>query len=108
MNTTKQRVRKDFSYAREMMREADVLMRSYGKQWDEYDFEKAEEVANELIAAVGSFYAWVEEMKDAHEEAAEEEEYAEPQNPSAIHFGAPSDDPEVIAQRNYEMWVYTR
>ena len=108
MDHTKSQVRKDFKYARELMREADRIMRSYSSEWNYRDFDEAEGIANEMIAAIGTFYAWVEDMKDAHEEAAEEEEYAEPQNPSAIHFGAPSDDPEVIAQRNYEMWAYTR
>ena len=108
METTKSQVRSDFKHARELMRQADAFMKDYRHEpgQDFSEFEDMRAVANELIACAATFSQWVEDAQDAAEEAAEEE--PQPQNPGAIHWGAPSDDPEVIADRAFEMWVYTR
>jgi hypothetical protein len=106
MDTTKSQVRSDFKHARELMRQADAFMKDYRHEpgQDFSEFEDMRAVANELIACVATFSQWVEDAQDAAEEAAEEEE----SSPVSIVAPAPSEDPEVIADRAFEMWVYTR
>jgi hypothetical protein len=55
---TKTNVRKDFSYLRALLKEANYIM-------TDKDFNKsaAEELANEIIAAATVFSEWVEEQK---------------------------------------------
>lgn len=76
--TTKSQVRSDFKYAREMMRQADAVMRSSSK-----NFEDMESIANELIAAASTFAQWVEEQKES---AAQEREEKETPNPYAVQI----------------------
>ena len=55
---TKTDVRKDFSYMRMLLQQADCQL--VGKNFDEVE---ASEIANELIAAATVFSEWVEEQK---------------------------------------------
>lgn len=52
--TTKQQVRRDFAYARKLMRYADQCMKA-----KEPDLEEMQEIACELIACVGTFDQYV-------------------------------------------------
>jgi hypothetical protein len=55
---TKTSVRKDFSYLRALLKEANYLMTD-----QEFNKSAAEELANEIIAAATVFSEWVEEQK---------------------------------------------
>ena len=55
---TKISVRKDFSYLRALLKEANYLMTD-----QEFNKSAAEELANEIIAAATVFSEWVEEQK---------------------------------------------
>jgi len=55
---TKTDVRKDFSYIRMLLQQADRQL--VGKNFDEAE---ASEIANELIAAATVFSEWVEQQK---------------------------------------------
>jgi hypothetical protein len=57
VNTTKSSVRKDFAMARELMRLANDQMKNHV-----FNSDDAQEIANELIAAVTTFAQWVEEQ----------------------------------------------
>lgn len=58
--TTKSHVRSDFKYARAMMRMADEAMIS-----NSTDFDRMEEIANEMMACAATFAQYVEEKKEA-------------------------------------------
>ena len=55
---TKTSVRKEFSYLRALLKEANYLMTD-----QEFNKSAAEELANEIIAAATVFSEWVEEQK---------------------------------------------
>ena len=55
--TTKSRVRSDFKYARELMRQADAAMKS-----GTYDLEDLQSIESELIACMSTFSQWIEEQ----------------------------------------------
>ena len=57
--TPKFAVRSNFKYAREMMRLAEEAMRS-----NSTDFDRMEEIANEMMAAVATFAQYVEEKME--------------------------------------------
>jgi hypothetical protein len=59
-NIPKFAVRGNFKYAREMMVLADEAMRS-----NSTDYERMEEIANEMMACVATFAQYVEEKKEA-------------------------------------------
>lgn len=54
--TSKGSVRSDFRYARDLMRQAETLMRN----WDQ---KEADDIANNLIAAVTTFAQYVEDQQ---------------------------------------------
>jgi len=56
MNTSKTRVRRNFTHARELMRQAEQMMVRTPNP------EDMEAVANELIACVATFSEWIEEQ----------------------------------------------
>jgi len=56
--TSKGSVRNDFKHVRDLMRQAEALMGKQNRNWNQ---EEAEEIANELIAAVTTFSQYVEE-----------------------------------------------
>ena len=58
--TTKHHVRSDFKYAREMMRQANEAMRS-----NSTDYDRMEEIANEMMACAATFAQYIEEQKEA-------------------------------------------
>ena len=53
-------VRGNFKYAREMMQIADEAMRT-----NSTDFDRMEEIANEMMACVATFAQYVEEKREA-------------------------------------------
>ena len=55
--TSKGSVRSDFRYARDLMRQAETLMQN----WDQ---EEANDIANNLIAAVTTFAQYVEDQQN--------------------------------------------
>jgi hypothetical protein len=57
--TPKFAVRSNFKYAREMMRLAEEAMRS-----NSTDFDRMEEIANEMMACVATFAQYVEEKRE--------------------------------------------
>lgn len=60
MNTTKGLVRRDFTMARELMRQADAAMTA-----NSADFDDLQAIANEMIACVATFAQWVEDRQEA-------------------------------------------
>lgn len=60
MNVTKTNVRRDFQYARLMMRQAEAALRS-----DSRDFDDLESIANELLASVATFAEYIEQQREA-------------------------------------------
>lgn len=58
---TKGSVRKEFSYLRSLLQDADKMMKVSGK-W--FDKERAEELANEIIASATVFAEWVDEQEE--------------------------------------------
>jgi hypothetical protein len=64
--TSKGTVRSDFKHVRELMRQAEALMGKQNRNWNQ---EEAEEIANELIAAVTTFSQYVEEHAQYETEA---------------------------------------
>ena len=64
MTTTKSQVRSDFSYARFLMQQADKML----KDKTITDFSEASEIgqiANELIASVGTLYEYLVEKRES-------------------------------------------
>jgi hypothetical protein len=57
--TTKSHVRSDFKYARAMMRLAEEAMQS-----NSTDFDRMEEIANEMTACAATFAQYVEEKRE--------------------------------------------
>jgi 5-bromo-4-chloroindolyl phosphate hydrolysis protein len=62
MEVTKGSVRSNFSYARELMRKAEWIMKNSKsvQEWEESS--EAGQIALELIASVATFSQWVEEQ----------------------------------------------
>ena len=60
MKLTKTNVRRDFQYARLMMRQAEAALRS-----DSRDFDDLESIANELLASVSTFAEYIEQRREA-------------------------------------------
>ena len=59
---TKARVRSDFAYARRLMQLADAIMK--GKTITDFsEGSEAGQIANELIASVGTFTEWVTQKR---------------------------------------------
>lgn len=58
---TKGSVRKEFSYLRSFLQDADKMMKISNK-W--FDKERAEELANEIIASATVFAEWVDEQEE--------------------------------------------
>lgn len=58
---TKGSVRKEFTYLRSLLQDADKMMKVSGK-W--FDKERAEELANEIIASATVFAEWVDEQEE--------------------------------------------
>lgn len=58
---TKSSVRKEFTYLRSLLQDADKIMKVSNK-W--FDKERAEELANEIIASATVFAEWVDEQEE--------------------------------------------
>lgn len=58
---TKASVRKEFTYLRSLLQDADKIMKVSNK-W--FDKERAEELANEIIASATVFAEWVDEQEE--------------------------------------------
>lgn len=58
---TKGSVRKEFTYLRSLLQDADKMMKVSNK-W--FDKERAEELANEIIASATVFAEWVDEQEE--------------------------------------------
>jgi hypothetical protein len=59
--TTKSQVRSDFAYARKMMRMAEQMMKD--KSITDYsESSDIGQIANEMVASVGTFSQWVNEQ----------------------------------------------
>ena len=56
--TSKGSVRSDFRYVRDLMRQAETLMQN--RNWDQ---KEADDIANNLIAAVTTFAQYVEDQQ---------------------------------------------
>lgn len=56
---TKAQVRSDFAYARHLMRLAEGIMKNKNIT-DFSESSEAGQIANELVASVGTFTAWLE------------------------------------------------
>jgi hypothetical protein len=56
--TSKGSVRSDFRYVRDLMRQAETLMQKHN--WDQ---KEADDIANNLIAAVTTFAQYVEDLE---------------------------------------------
>lgn len=83
---TKSQVRNNFKYAREMMRQADELMKA-----DEVDLTFAQEIAAELTACVATFAEWVDDKQDEFDEAQDDDDM----NPLAVVMPAGAFDQQV-------------
>lgn len=59
--TTKTQVRSDFSYARELMRQADELMKAGITDFSESG--EAGQIANELTASASTFLQYLDERR---------------------------------------------
>jgi hypothetical protein len=59
--TSKEQVRKDFSYARMLMRKADEIMKDKSIV-DFAESSEAGQIANELVASVATFSQWVSDQ----------------------------------------------
>lgn len=66
--TTKSQVRRDFSYVRHLMRLADEAMRNGIS--DVSESGDAYQIAIELHAAAGTFVRYLDDLRDAQEDAA--------------------------------------
>jgi len=63
MTTSKGQVRSDFKYLRELMRQAEAIMKNDKNISDWREASDAGQIANAMTAAAGTFSAWIEESK---------------------------------------------
>jgi hypothetical protein len=62
--TNKGQVRSDFKHVRFLMQEAEKIMKNSSQinEWEESS--DAGQIANELVAAAGTFFQWVQEQNE--------------------------------------------
>lgn len=66
--TTKSQVRSGFQYARDLMRQADLILKDSKNLTDFSEGTELGQIANELIASVGFLAQWLEEQEEARRE----------------------------------------
>lgn len=64
MDVNKSDVRSNFTYARQMMQQAEKIMKNSKNVTDWSESGEAGQVALELIASAATFLQWVEEMNN--------------------------------------------
>lgn len=66
MKTTKSQVRSGFKYARELMRQAEEILKDSKNLTDFSEGSEIGQIANELIASVAFLAQWREEQEEAN------------------------------------------